>query len=749
MNKMPNNLNNITFFATSVTNGQKKRLLAAYCEYVSLVRTLEHIVRKHSVKNLANHQAYVLYTKYNENNPWLVDNITPQEQKLYNDFLVNKPIENRAYCFVSLNLSTSADEKQGIISAPQSYYVQTKTNQLPHRIERYVAAFPKEAGLKDTTFIINGKYVLTYKGAEADISVQKAFEDELIEKRFSCILDMMTQFPENLNNIDVKQHIAVQNETLASEFTAPYENMILSALSTLAEESNRALKDMVCRRKTDNYIYQAESCGIIPSAARMQQFLNIRHLMRHQWDTLDNIGKFTFYDTEKNTSIRHRYLDGYSSLCDKPLQERVSAYVTAAKDFSPLVAGLNPELFIRDDYESNSKFVSRIKEYQRKNTNAPLLIETAYTDTTEKKTALIRNIEKLFPTADIVDRKEIDMEVFCERIKRHIARNKFLEIFSELEYKISQYRLLQGKSQPVKNSWQDLASQQVLSPEEAKRWSEYRKLRNDLSHHHMDDELNARMEKELSSFFGAAIELEDKLIQNQPKVYLLKDNIFRAVHPNGLTVEIDFNTKRVLSVTNEKRTYRIKDVEPRKKGRVYTDEYPNKISITTAGSEIIACRLQNGTVINLASQKVVYPDNSKFYFNSEKHNTLVVNSAKILTDKQFHLMNYINNGKSVVVQKNETIILPNMHRLRVGGDSSIIFDSWTDEKGVVQKQEYNNKSLAPSIQFSDGTLLHFKYTGAVLSHNGIELSFNTRKAFVESYDNTLSPEMLLKNKKQR
>lgn len=744
--------NNISIYAAAVPSKQKKRLLAAYCEYISLVRTLEGVVSHHTVTGLASHQSKLLFPG-EETNPWIADVPNSAEKQAYENFIKDKKAGDSKYCFVSLNLSTPEDMKQGIVAAPEGYGVYVQNNTLPNRVERFVAAFPKEALLKDTRFIIDGKYTLDYADAPTDVTVAATLEDELVRQRFQCMLEIVSSLPENLKDVSDKELRTVQRETLASALTAPFENAILSALATLTEESGRTIQKMLGLKKDSTYLHKAESSGIIPSASRFQDYQNIRHLMRHQRDSLDNLGRFTFYDADKNISVRARFLAGYGHICGHPLSERVKAYTAVGADFATLVTGLSPELLIRGHAESNNKFLGRLKAYRTANPETALLVETAYSDSLDKKRALIKNIEKFFPDAEIIDRREMNMDLFIERMTQHVLRERFLDIFADIEYKICQYSLFSGKNQPALICWQDLAHWKVISADEAEKWGEYRSLRNELSHRHMDADVVQQLETNLVPFAYAAMELEKRLAQKMPQVFLVNGNIYRAVHADGKTVEIDFKDKRVLSVTDASgnNIRKPEQQNPHRRGSQYTEEYANHISITISGTEIIAFRMQNGTEINLNAQKIIYPNYATFYFNSAEHNCLICKGGvKLLTDKSFRVINYICKGKSVRVSKKEVLILPNSNRIAIGPDNCLETESWQDSSVPEEKITYEGRGNPPFMRFSDGTTIKFKPDGAVVSHAGIELTYQTRQAFAGSYSDippkALSP---IKNNKGR
>lgn len=740
--------NTASFYATAVTNGQKKRLLRAYGEYISLVRTLESIISKHTIPELASRQIKHLFPNIKQITPWSLDDAKTEDKQAFDDFINLKYTADRKYCFVCMNVTTPNNIEQRILSTPSDYQTRIRCNTLPHVVERYVAAFPKEAILKDTSFIINGKYILNYENLSPDMTVAEALDTNSIEEGFQCIFEMLGQISGKLQNVSDKELRTIQNDALASAMTAPVENTILSSLALLTEEANHTLKDMLPPKKGENYLSQAENGNIIPSAARFQDYQSIRHLLHHQWDSLDNIGRFTFYNTDRNISVRERYLDGYRRLCNQSLVARCKAYAEVAADFTPLIQGLLPEFMIREPNESPTKFIARLKAYKQEHPTAEMFIDTSYSETNNKKAPLIKNIEKLFPEAKIIDRLDADVSNLKDKMKQYIMRKNFLEVFADIEYKICQYCLFLGCNQPANKCWQDITRMHIIAPEDVEKWNEYKKLRNTLSHHIMDNEVIERLEASLVPFADAVIKIEETLAVRQPDIYLVEGNVYRAIHPTGKTVEIDFKDKRVLKVTDpyKKNRRRFYNNEPSKNDKSYTEEHPNGLSITLNGTDIAALRMQNGTIIDLVTEKIVYPNYATFYFNSAEHNTLICKGiVKILTDKNFHILNYINKGKSVEVSKNDVILLPNSSKLSIDAEKNLETETYQDHTGNKQKIMYNGKETIPFIRFDDGTTVRFKPTGAVISHAGIELSYQTRKAFAESYT-TLPPAALAKDK---
>lgn len=793
---MPEKLNMSALYAASLPPRRKQDLLAVYRDYISLVRNLEQVVRRYKPLNLANYQITRLYEGEVIDNPWEVEEISPEARRAYADFIANKSPERGAhYCFVSVNYTSAQlrSEEPGIFSTPEDFAVYSAGNSLPARIERYVAAYEKGETLEDARFVISGRWLMKYNHDAKGKTLADAFADEWIEKRFQSMLDVLALLPPEKSRYSEKDVETAQTEALSSALIAPFENVLLSSLAALSEESNGIMRELFGRRAGQNYMAQAESEGLLPSAAAFQDCLNIRHLMHHQWDTLDGIGKFNERETVKNVSVRRRYLDSYCRLCDRPLLERLDAYVGTAKSFAPLVSALNPDLLIRSENESNSKFVARIKEYARANPEAALLVETNYPYGSDKKDALIKNVAKLFPSAAVIDRSGMDIDGFLERVAGYLYRKNYLEVFQQIEYKMSQFCLFNGKNVQPSAAWAYFRNKKMLSAEEAERWAEFKQLRNDLSHKYLDAALSARLEKLCAAFMQAAIILEDRIDAASPVVSLQEGNVYRAVHKDGRIVDIDYAERRILSVsritgtsaanrspapvsdnaghlrpsaaassrpsesrvpdnsrpsdirnTAEAKTHSERRMPnrsrpgssktPSSSRRPYIEEYPNGISIAVAGTDVVSCRLANGVLVHLQKGRVDAPDGSKLYLNgSERCFLTLKGGVKLITDRRFQVLNYIVSGRSVSIAKNETMKFPNGHGISLDNRGFLNCEEFSGAGGAVVRLFYKTDARQPAVRFSDGTAISLSSGGIRVFHSGKELTYRTRKVFAESY----------------
>lgn len=724
-------------------------IFATFREYISLTGNLEALLHNNKIEGLANISALKCYN--GAQSSWQIMMATPEEQERYKNFVNQGLTENaQEEGYISLNLTSPKyqNDGEGILAIPNSYEYYCGGHTLPHRIERYVIATKKEKTLQDLKLIVDGKYAIQYQGSIPQTKLMEAIKDNNFEMDLMIALDTISMFPDKLKD---KQAIEkAQTEALATAATAPVENIILDALSLMAEESNKIIKIIMGKRKGSSYLAQAEKEDLLPSAAAVQDYLNIRHLLHHQWDTLDSMGKFNETEVVKNASVRKRFLDSYSRLCDKPLDERIKAYTKAAECFLPLVMVLNENIIKKDDKETDTEFLERFKNFAESRKGKTLFVITGYEDNI-KKQSLINSICTSYPDIGIVDKTngETDIENLNEVVKGYQERRQFIDIFQDMEYRISQYCLYYGKNYTPAIAWDFIRRGGVINQEQTKHWSEYKKLRNDLSHRYMDKSLNAMITEIMPQFITDAIELKTELERRMPAVHRIQDNIYRATHHNGLVVDIDFTNKKVLSITNSKgqTTKPIYKTDPKtQKKHIYTEEYPNGTSITIAGTDIIGCRMNNGITVNKEKQNIRYSDGIAIYMDSPENIYFVsLNSEKFIMNKSFKVEKYIENGKEIDFHKKEQRCLKNNHKVSIGSYGEIHTDIWTNKQGKKMCGVYRKTEDRLYFEYSDGTKIEVTPENMKIFHHDIELTYENRKKFAESYTGN-SPQMTPNNK---
>jgi hypothetical protein len=460
---------------------------------------------------------------------------------------------------------------------------------------------------------------------------------------------------------------------------------------------------------------------------QFQDLLNIRHLLHHQFDTLDGYGRFINGENKQNESIRERYMESYRNLCGGSFTDRINSYIESTNMFKPLVEGLVPNMFIRGKQESNSKFLQRIKEYAKSNPNTTIFVETSYPYKDKKKEALIKNINKIIPNAEIIDQIQgSNINDFSIKISGYMNRHRYLEIFQILEHRISEYCLLQGDKCPPHQGWVKLLKDKVISSKEAEKWEKYKTLRNDLSHNYLSKELLSQMEMLLPQLTQDAINLSDHFDAIKPKIVINENNVCVATHGDGKIVEIDFINKTVLRVIdkNGKQLQNRQTSTPKGK---YIEEYKNGAKIHLKGTDITQIRLPNN--ITISNQQLTFPDNSKLYYKDDRYYLLLPN-AKMILGTNFEVISYIEKGRKINTSTNEMIRPNPKYRLKIDGQKRLKTIEFVSEDKKTISLEFSSNN----ITFSDKTVWNTNTDNLSISHNEIELSYQNRKQFIESYD---------------
>ncbi len=493
----------ISIYASSVKGKDKKELLGMYREYVSLVNHFEYIQKKHHPKALASIMLDILGVSQSSPFPFILNNITQKEKEHYNNFMKAIPLkDDKKYAYINILTTKSNASEDSMYSIPTGYEVITDVKSLPHSIERVNIAFPKGAYPEDLTFNINGKYTLTYD-RKTDIPLSELLKVDFsnkFPKTLSTILSVITELPDDFYKLDEKTYEKANVEGNITELMSDYENVILSSLSNLTEKQDRIIKHLLYQREGVDYLAKAQKQGLITDEFEFQDLLNIRHLLNHQFDTLEGFGRFMFGNEEQNKSIRKRNLESYNRLLNKTFAQRVKTYGEISTSLQPLLKELCPNLLIRDQQESNTKFLQRVKDYQKQNPTQEIFVELNQKNDKSKE-SLQKSIQKIVPSAFIIDATpKDDFNEFSRKIQVFMERQKFLENFQLLESAVCTHCLHNGENLHVSDAWKSLQKQGIITEEDQKLWNNFKILRNELTHEYYDENLIRKMENSFLTF---------------------------------------------------------------------------------------------------------------------------------------------------------------------------------------------------------------------------------------------------------
>ena len=677
----------------------KGNLLAAYSRYSSYVRKIEAYVRERSKISLAGYKFYTEYGKFfdeMEQIPWKLSAASDEERKAFDDLLEGCAKNIPEACYISVKYNFDNPHTKGCFdSLPDGLQTGSDILMFPNLYEYYLAAFEKNAMLRDTPFIIDGRMKIKYNAelfGDGDLTVAEAFDSVDFCEKFKSMLytaTLLDKCKDENPRLDL-----IHNEAFASRFVQPLETIILNAMARNAEISRDIISDIYKSKKS---IRKAEENGLIPSAQNLRNYLKIRHLIHHQCDSLGAYAGFTTSLSETRKNQRNEYLKIYQQLFDKDLFGRLDTYVEIMDDFRPLVQHFYPNFISRKKDESVSKFISRIKDYHRKNPDDNLILELNYDSKNSKSDQMMKNIKKLFPEASIIDNPEVKIETIFGEMENYSRLNTYLHTYQEMENLLGLYSLAHGVSVSTLDSVKLMVQKQDLDKSFYDKIVKIRAKRNKLSHNYFTSEMAEMFTSDTSELTDVYTKI-NSVVAKLPKGTLVEGNIYKFTHPDGKVVNVDFAERKII------RTDIVQRLEKNKNKTLETDK-------TNANT----LSLPDGTHINYDSRKMVFADKSILYFNSPQHFSLVINdnisgkNAKLLLDlDDFTVKKFIYKGRPIAFTPGDVLNhVPNyiVRTDRFGRLSSVIHKT---QSGVKHTTQFN-ANKRPSICLPDGTVLDMFY----------------------------------------
>jgi len=656
-------------------------LLVAYSRYVAYVRKLEEIIYTYSKDDLMSLNFVKEYSVdlgqlKTRSFPWNMAVATEKEKQLFEQISVSDFDEyNLPYAYIGVDYTfNDNDDKKSFISLPSVLQSHSDVVFLPDLYEHFIVAYKKDAKLKDTSFIIAGKYVINYNWDCGDISLEEAMSSVEFLERLKSMISLTASLDKYKEVFDNNAYSIVA-EGLASRYVRPIETVILNSLARTAELSRSVL---INKFASKTVFRDAEQNNLISSADKFEDYINIRHLLHHQFDGLNGFGHFSYGKQSVVKDKRQKYLDSYTKLCGGKMFDRVRAYIDVIDDFRQLVQHFHPNLLARNKNESNSKFVKRIKDYKANNPlEDNLIIELNYSTKNDNNLKLMKTINKLFPEAKIIDTPKTGFDSLSKELDNYAVLTDFLKLSNDLDGYMSFACLSYGKNLVTKDAVKFLEEKHVINKETSEKLHMYRIIRNKLSHELFSAERADRLRVTMGDFLQTYNFLVDTINQTVPEGVQIQPGIFCFTHKDGLKVTINFDKRKILSVIDK--------------------DGQSCIPVQRDQERRLNPYFNDGTYIDYKKQQIVFNENSVLRFNSDDNYCLTINNSKtgqtvnILMDKKFKVKKYILNGREIAVSKGD---------VRSDVSSYIIrFDKNKHLEKVIQKVSNNERK---SLGFRDG-----------------------------------------------
>lgn len=748
----------INIYVSQMTPKQKKELLGIYQDYLYFVKGLEMTLKNNDYDYLS----YMFINRHQWESldehsiPWQFKYTEFYEANEYKKFVQGDENTPSVYTYISL-LHT---KEENDVALPQVRYHSENYNvtsidfDLPCLVERYNIAYVPEQKMKDAVILIDGRFKVRYTGDKyKDTKVSDAFNDSDMNAEFRALLNIVDYFDHHRAQWEgiydekvMKAKMAkVLRKIISTETLSGFENKILDLIGAYSNKTQEILRGFFPKKTTGDAWKEAEKEHLISSAETMQHYMNIRHLMRHQWDSLDGMGRFTARTDKKHNEIRHEYKLSYNLFFDKTMSERIKEYQAASLQMQTFLKLIYPNFLVRENGESNSKFVQRLKNWQKENPDTVPMICTNYPLASDKHKSLIGNIGKVLPQTQILDNlEEKNLKSFEEKENMYFLRSWYLGLYNHIETDMMTYCFSRGLDCNRNETW-DYFKKNVLSKQQYDVWCGYRKLRNNLSHNHLSKELAEELVKTAKGSLSKDVyELSEYIRINTPVFTKQADGAFWAVHNDGLQVRMDCENQRVLSRRDkEGNDLSANNSEEKKKSS------SSAVKLHWWEKEVVDCRLADGIYIDLKMQKVCFPDGSRICFDREEYNFFRMGDNKMFTDKTFEVTKFFDKGRYRELSRNENFAAAKGHRIRTDNKGRVVEDIITLANSQKLNIKFNYGSDGAIVSFPDGTKLNASKGKFKVSHNGIELNYVNRHLFMNSYGSDIITASLQKSHFER
>ena len=736
-------LSRINIYTANMTPKQKRDLLGIYLDYLHYIQGLELVLKNNTIDYLA----YMFMQRVDwdaeaiKKLPWRLSWLDAKEKDKYIRFAQGDIEGSEKYTYISLYHTKTEDDVTypKIRAYPETHGYTNIDLNLPSSVERYSVAFPKGQKMKDAVFFIDGVFRVEYKnGRYDDMAVIDGLNDQKVQDEFRILLSLADYYNKHKYEIEYNQEDSakymtkIMKKIMATEVLSSFENKVLELLGSYSDKTQDILRTYFPNKTSQEVWQKAEKENLIQDAETMQHYMNIRQLMRHQWDMLDGTGRFALGGNKKNDELRQEYLQSYHLIFDKTLTERIKAYQKVAMNMQTFLKIVYPEFLTRDQGESNSKFVYRLKEWQKQNPSLQPMVSTNYPLHSDKQKALVNNLRKVVPQAKVLDyMQESDLANFSEIENGYSHRAWFLKLYDHLESDMLDYCFIRGQLLNRKEMW-NYFEKKVLSPEEYNIWVQYRQLRNNLSHNYLSEELRETLNNVVNGDFSTNVNrLYEHLSQNTPVCDRQEDGTYIITNKDGSVAHIDLKKRVVLSYVDKKGRNLLK--KQKFNAEASENAAISPVKIFWKDKEIVDCKLPDGIQIDLRRKKVIFPDGTRLYLDAKKYNVLCLeNNSKVFTDKAFVITNFLDRGRKISIGRQESLFVAPKVRIstdKKGGLSDVCITLFEKQKMVTQ---FKNDDGAKII-FPDGTVLKDLAGKLVVSHNGIDLDYNHRHAFIRSY----------------
>lgn len=729
-------------------------LLAIYEDYLWIVRQHEQFMLLTLSDNIAEMQKERMYPEGYEF-PWKITELDENEKQEFADFCANdiSGSNNKSYVVLQHIVEKENNCPPPAIAFPP-YSRTTMGFNMPSTIERCTVCFPNNITLGNTEFLVDGRYKVVYTGEAAkDKTIYDCISNPDLFTEFSVMLKLSEAYRKNGYVKDEKFERAA-NDIYAEEMIAVNENNILELIGSFAETvkgiCNEKYEDKSNPKNNKKSSYKnfikAKKDGFLQLPDNFWDYVNIRHFIRHQWETLNELESYMPKQVTDEENKRSERARSYLKFFGKPMFLRMRGYVDVLHQMQKVICEIDPDRLIRDKDERYGEFVKRVREAYQQNPNRQLKVEINYPLPSDKFLLIYGDMQKISPDIMVADDVCVDREDFSdmfERMENYKKRSNFLETFHDLESYAIEFCIMHGRNcnskgnnLTVRDAWDYLEEKKVISREECEKWHEYTDLRRDISHFYFNENLKDKLDAIEEKYPKDWQELANKITDAGPNIKKIRDGVYEYTNTDGNVVELDRNRHKILSGFDEPKP---QDRKPRRNNRdsdTHWEDYSNGVSYElNAKNWVESVKLPNGVEVNFKENSIDFDERTHWYPNAEAFNALKTVGSIVMTDKDLAVLRYKVGSDSVDFENKDRLLIDYTHTLWLDCEGRLKRFEYKQSKDNIIIAEFRKTQKGKNlIELNDGTSVLINGKNMTVFHGDYVLRNNARIEFAKSYD---------------
>ncbi|MBP5353270.1 MAG: hypothetical protein J6Y91_05880 [Alphaproteobacteria bacterium] len=733
-----------------------EELKPIYEDYFYMARQHELLFRHETVDMLSFRQIQRMYPDYGDPRwfviPWSVEKLNVDERKEFADYVQNNAKGDGHKTYISIqHIKPEENTFRGPAFSEPPYTNLCRTMQFPSMIEEYTISYPEGVTLGETEFYVDGRYKAVYSGDKSkDKLIADCLNDLDMVDEISVMLNLGECFRQNDYKDDEKFGRMTVN-VYAAETVKLNENNLLEILGSFAEKVKN-----ICNARYHNQesaVKKAREEGFLNLPDSFQDYLNIRNLMRHQWDTLDDLGGFTSRQAQLNKRRRTERVNSYLKLCDKTLYQRMISYVETLQQMQQVIGAVDPTRLVREAGESNSKFSERVKMACRQNPDKQIEVEMNYPLESEKYKALDKLLhkKKIFPNIKIIDDVTKD-ENKLKLMLDYNRRSLILRDFHDLACYAMGCCQRCGEDKDIRSAWNYLEKIGVITPEECQRWQGYTTLRNTMAHDYFDENIRKQLHETCEQYTQDFADMAKKLYEASPDVKKIRDDVYEYKHSNGEVVRLDFNNHTITRDNDTSHSQpEVKNMtdntkQPQPNDEMQKETYPNGVEYELQNGKITKVKLPLGMSINLEKQRIKWDVCTHWYMNAEYFNVLKTDKSKIVTDKDMIVTEFYEKNRKRPFRDGDCMMIDNHHNVALDNVGRLREFRFRKADGKSISATFRHaKNGRNSVAFADGTTVYQTGKEITVMHGDVVLNYDNRQEFAKTYEGTpMTPQQMAK-----